>query len=191
MEILRILQNTGNWHPFSATHASPWKRQLQEILNSMTCHPQPKAKLYRSKVHLNSPTFTFNCHLERNFRMEDKNQRQLLRVINTVVTKSSGRYSTLCEEIVGARRLNLLLCVQDDIHKVCFFLKNFWRTQVLLVEPLTPLFWTSGDFCSGFQSQGLSPCLRASLPACNGFISGLTSANLLAGSIHKVEYRRR
>ena len=30
----------------------------------------------------------------------------------------------------------------------------FWRTQILFVGPLMPLFWTSGDVCPGFQSQG-------------------------------------
>ena len=34
-----------------------------------------------------------------------------------------------------------------------FFLLNFWRTRVLFVGPLIPLFWTSGDVSSGFQSQ--------------------------------------
>ena len=29
----------------------------------------------------------------------------------------------------------------------------FWRTWVLFVGPLIPLFWTSGDVSSGFQSQ--------------------------------------
>ena len=33
------------------------------------------------------------------------------------------------------------------------FLLNFWRTQVLFVGPLIPLFWTSGDVCPGFQNQ--------------------------------------
>ena len=34
------------------------------------------------------------------------------------------------------------------------FFFNFWRTQVLFVWPLIPLFWTSGDISPGFQSQG-------------------------------------
>ena len=34
-----------------------------------------------------------------------------------------------------------------------FFNLNFWRTQVLFVGTLIPLFWTSGDVSSGFQSQ--------------------------------------
>ena len=33
----------------------------------------------------------------------------------------------------------------------------FWRTWVLFVEPLIPLFWTSGDVSSGFQSQSGQP----------------------------------
>ena len=36
--------------------------------------------------------------------------------------------------------------------------------------PLIPLFWTSGDVCPGFQSQGGFPRLRASSPVCNGFL---------------------
>ena len=31
---------------------------------------------------------------------------------------------------------------------------KFWRTRVLFVGLLVPLFWTSGDVSSGFQSQG-------------------------------------
>ena len=30
----------------------------------------------------------------------------------------------------------------------------FWRTYLLFVGPLIPLFWNSGDVCPGFQSQG-------------------------------------
>ena len=30
----------------------------------------------------------------------------------------------------------------------------FLRTLALFVGPLIPLFWTSGDVCPGFQSQG-------------------------------------
>ena len=32
--------------------------------------------------------------------------------------------------------------------------------QVLFVGPLIPLFWTSGDVSSGFQSQGGQPYSR-------------------------------
>ena len=35
-----------------------------------------------------------------------------------------------------------------------FFFFDFWRTQVLFVGPLIPLFWAPGDVFSGFQSQG-------------------------------------
>ena len=35
-----------------------------------------------------------------------------------------------------------------------YSIKIFSRTQVLFVGPLIPLFWTSGDVCPGFQSQG-------------------------------------
>ena len=50
--------------------------------------------------------------------------------------------------------------------------------------PLTALFWTSDDFCLGFQSQG--GCLHSSLPVCKRilrFTSGVTPADLLAGNI--------
>ena len=35
-----------------------------------------------------------------------------------------------------------------------FILEIFWRTSVLFVRPLIPLFWTCADVCHGFQSQG-------------------------------------
>ena len=38
-----------------------------------------------------------------------------------------------------------------------FLFKTFWRTWVLFVGPLIPLFWTSGDVSSGFQSQSGQP----------------------------------
>ena len=34
--------------------------------------------------------------------------------------------------------------------------ENIWRTQVLFMGTLIPLFWTSNDVWSGFQSQGWS-----------------------------------
>ena len=43
--------------------------------------------------------------------------------------------------------------------RVNFFF-NFWRASVLFVGPLMPLFWTFGDICPGFQSQGGSPHLH-------------------------------
>ena len=39
-----------------------------------------------------------------------------------------------------------------------FFLKKFRKTEVLFVGPLIPLFWTSGDVSSGFQSQSRQHC---------------------------------
>ena len=45
-----------------------------------------------------------------------------------------------------------------------FFKKIFWRTWVLFLGPLIPLFWTSGDVSSGFQSQSGQPyssCVEA------------------------------
>ena len=37
------------------------------------------------------------------------------------------------------------------------FCKTFWRTKVLFVGPLIPLFWTSGDVYFGFQRQSGQP----------------------------------
>ena len=48
--------------------------------------------------------------------------------------------------------------------------------------PLIPLFWTSGDVCPGFQSQGGFPQLCASSPAHNIFLrftSGVTPADCI------------
>ena len=44
-----------------------------------------------------------------------------------------------------------------------FFL--IWRTQVLFVGPVIPMFWTSNDVSSGFQSQSGQPylCQRRSI----------------------------
>ena len=51
---------------------------------------------------------------------------------------------------------------------------------------LIPLFWTSGDICPGFQSQGGFPHLCASSPVHNGFLrftSGATPADCIEVSI--------
>ena len=45
-----------------------------------------------------------------------------------------------------------------------FFFLKFCR------GPLIPLFWTSGDVCPGFQSQGGFPHLHASSPVHNRFL---------------------
>ena len=47
---------------------------------------------------------------------------------------------------------------------MALFCLNFCRTLVLLVGPLVPLFWTSGDVCPGVQSSGGSPRLHAMSP---------------------------
>ena len=39
------------------------------------------------------------------------------------------------------------------------FFKKIWKTWVLFEVPLIPLFWTSGDIFSGFQSQSRQPYL--------------------------------
>ena len=40
------------------------------------------------------------------------------------------------------------VCMRAQL--ACWF---FWRTSVLFVKPLIPLFWTSDDVSSGFQRQ--------------------------------------
>ena len=67
-----------------------------------------------------------------------------------------------------------------------YFFKFFWKTSVLSVASLITLFWTSGDIGPGFQSQGGSPRLHASFPACNRILRltfGITPADLLAASM--------
>ena len=39
------------------------------------------------------------------------------------------------------------------LFRIVFFFQSFWRTHVLFLGPLVPLFWISGDVSSGFQSQ--------------------------------------
>ena len=59
------------------------------------------------------------------------------------------------------------------------FKKN-WRTWVYFVEPLIPLFLTSGDIGLGFQSESVFPCLYASLAEHKRFLrftSGATPAS--------------
>ena len=56
------------------------------------------------------------------------------------------------------------------------------------MEPLIPLFWTSGDFSSGFQSMEIRPALlaldRGAFDVCPlRFISGATPADLLVVSL--------
>ena len=72
------------------------------------------------------------------------------------------------------------------ITSVDFFKKNVGKHQPPFVRPLMPLFWTSGDIYSGFQSQGGSPDLHVLSPACNGilrFTSDVTPADLLVSSM--------
>ena len=70
-----------------------------------------------------------------------------------------------------------------------FFFLTFWRTWVLFVGHLIPLFWTSGDVSSGFQSQSGFYLIR-SWRRCTSnvthflrFTSGATPADLLAVSM--------
>ena len=65
---------------------------------------------------------------------------------------------------------------------LCLFKKIFWKTSVLTVGPLIPLFRTSGDICPSSKPDWF-PYLHASSPECNGFLrftSGTKPAELLA-----------
>ena len=69
---------------------------------------------------------------------------------------------------------------------ICFHYnlkKKFRGHQSFVVGPLIPLFLTSGDIFSGFQSQGQFPNLHASLPGYLRFTSGVTPADLLVASM--------
>ena len=82
---------------------------------------------------------------------------------------------------LGVAPITSVLCC------LLFFFKIFCRTQVLFVGPLIPLFWTSGDICPGFQSQGGFPCLCASSPVYNRFLrftSGATPAFSTNSGVH-------
>ena len=46
----------------------------------------------------------------------------------------------------------------------------FWRTRVLFVGPLIPLFWTSDDLSPWVSKPGWIPHLRALLRACHEFL---------------------
>ena len=55
-------------------------------------------------------------------------------------------------EIVSTSKCSKFYIIHPWLQKL-FFKKN-WRISVLLVGSLTPLFWTSGDVCPAFHSQG-------------------------------------
>ena len=64
------------------------------------------------------------------------------------------RHGTVNNKVIGSKVQALNVIAQ-------FFLKIFWRTRVLFVGPLIPLFRTSGDVSSGFQSQSGFYLIRA------------------------------
>ena len=68
------------------------------------------------------------------------------------------------------------------------FFKNFLENISPFVGPLIPLFWTSGDVSSGFQSQNGQPYLHLLgggiyVICFPRFTSGVTPADLLAASM--------
>ena len=86
---------------------------------------------------------------------------------------------------------NLSKLQYTQIINVC--IKLLFKKNLEDISPfvgsLIPLFWTSGEICPGFQSQG-GPinCIYIIWisPACNGFLrftSGATPADLLTASI--------
>ena len=78
----------------------------------------------------------------------------IIRVIMFKLTLSD-LYTKLC--LAKIQRTMLILPQKYGSNSA--LLKNFWRTWVLFVGPIIPLFWTSGDVSSGFQSQSWQPYL--------------------------------
>ena len=71
-----------------------------------------------------------------------------------------------------------------------FWKKNFGISPFLAA--IDAPGWTSGGACPGFQGYSGSPCLHASLPACNGilcFIYSMTPADLLAASMEAKPFK--
>ena len=69
---------------------------------------------------------------------------------------------------------------------VVFFKKQFWRTYVLFVSPLAPLFWTFGDisWVSKPEWAALFTLGRGIHITCSPkFTSGVTPADLLVASV--------
>ena len=63
-----------------------------------------------------------------------------------------------------------------------YYIAIFLRTEVLFVGPLIPLFWISGDFCPGFQSQGGSLACFLTCVILR-FTSGVTPADCIEGNM--------
>ena len=68
-----------------------------------------------------------------------------------------NRFSHMDGKVLHGLRLSETFCIgsvnwtSNQNFNTPFF--KFWRTQVLFVESLIPLFWTSCDVYAGFQSQ--------------------------------------
>ena len=63
-----------------------------------------------------------------------------------------------------SKRDPMYLCFLSSNCEMCALcFKIFWKTSVLFVGPLIPLFWTSGDVCPWVSKLGWVPCLYASL----------------------------
>ena len=56
---------------------------------------------------------------------------------------------------------------------------KFWGHQSFLWGHWYPMFWTSGNVCSGLLSQRRFPHLHASSPACNGFFRFTVGVTIL------------
>ena len=84
-------------------------------------------------------------------------------------------YQKLLKRELNSLAIEQLLISYKDLWLAAFLKKN------VCISPFCgstdALFWTSGDICLGFQSQGGFPRLLASSPAWNGslrFTSGAT-----------------
>ena len=105
------------------------------------------------------------CNLHREILQLQKKGRRfpfcpVFSLCKAQVKQTVAVYSRLS---VGVFLFSFLKRFQNLIPKLVMFflfLKHFWRTWVLFVGPLIPLFWTSGDISSRFQSQSGQPYLH-------------------------------
>ena len=147
---------------------------------SLSCHPQV---IYTSSAgHLH-----IICHeISTPKYFQSKSRTALLKML-----PPSGQLLSKSE----CRNLGHDLGKQDGRSATqcfeAFLVKFFGWTLVLSVGLLIPLFWTSGDICPVFQSQGGRPCVCALSPVCNGFFrntSGVTPADFLAAELFQFTY---
>ena len=76
-----------------------------------------------------------------------------------------------------------ICCCNNKLFLTSFFFLKFWRTEVPFVGPLIPFFWTFGNVCPGFQSQGGSLFVCFLTCVILRFTSGSTPADCIEVSM--------